>query len=86
MAKPKNVTIRDLLSPAQSRHVIKIVNTTPSTMERIEKLKQYFRSIEDDINKKSVSKFGNTGVNPDWLAYMVEHAVTEQTRSAQPNN
>lgn len=86
MAKIHNATIRDLLTPAQAKHVVKIVNSTPETTKRVALLKEYFRSIEASVNKKAVSKFGNTGINPDWLAYAVEHAANEQTRSAQPNN
>jgi hypothetical protein len=75
----KTTTLGELLTDEQIERVMDIIAST-TRQDRIAKLKEYFNSFKDELERK--------GVIADFLAYLVEHMLSEhqQQKDAHANN
>ena len=64
--KMKTITLGQLLNEKQIVEVTRILNSSADSIERVRRLKDYFGTFRDDLEKK--------GVLPEYLAWAVEYA------------
>jgi len=69
-AADRKIKLEYILGPAQLKEVVRIVNSLPDSLERVRRLKDYFGTFADDLERQ--------GVLPAYLAYAVEYMSQSQ--------
>lgn len=69
-AADRTIKLGDILSPAQCNEVALIFKTSAGSTERVKRLKDYFRTFADDLERQDIL--------PDYLAYAVEYQMSQQ--------
>jgi hypothetical protein len=64
----KTVVLGELLNSKQAREVGRILNSTADPIEQTRRLKDYFGTFREDLEKK--------GVLPEYLAYAVVYRLS----------
>lgn len=67
--KVKTIKLGNILSPAQIKEVQRILKSSHDSLERVRRLKDYFSTFSDDLERQ--------GVYADFLAYATEYAATQ---------
>lgn len=66
----RTVKLSDILGTAQLKEVKRILNSSPDSLERVRRLKDYFGTFADDLERQ--------GILPAYLAYAVEYMSQSQ--------
>jgi uncharacterized membrane protein len=70
----RTMKLGEILTDAQIERTLDIIQST-TRHDRIAKLKEYFSSFKDELEKK--------GVLPDYLAYVVEYLLANQIKKVE---